>query len=126
MKKLPALSFYAIACAITLSSCVRNHDSGLSLTYTESDDYYSMNAEFSKSKTRAVERYMESKIGQTTKTPFTSARIDGTVALDDQTTFYMKKSPGTLKIKLDKDENSEEALEKIRSMCEGLKGVLSK
>jgi hypothetical protein len=38
--------------------------------------------------------------------------------------FYIKKSPGVLKIKLDRNANSEEAYHRIKSMCEGIKTVV--
>ena len=124
MKKLPAL-FYAIACTIIVSSCAHN-DHDLKLSVIESDEYYSMNAYFSRSKTKAVEQYMDSQLGRQSNMSFENSQIDGTLTLDDHTTFYVKKSPGVLKIKLNKDENSDEALAKVRSMCEGLKKIIAK
>jgi hypothetical protein len=38
---------------------------------------------------------------------FANTEIDGNITLDNQATFYMKKSPGFLNIKLDKEKNSE-------------------
>jgi hypothetical protein len=84
-----------------------------------------MKAKFSKSKTRDVEAYIDKKIGSKSNMSFANSRIDGTVSLDDQTKFYMEKSPGILKIKLDKDQNSEEAYYMIKSMCEGIKSVVT-
>ena len=123
MKKLHAL-FYALLW-ITAISCMHN-DHDINITLSESDHYYSMKAYFSKSKTRDVERYMDSRIGRRSNMSFVNSQIDGNLALDDHTTFYIKKSPGLLKIKFDKAENSEEAYERIRSMCEGIKQVLAK
>ena len=77
----------------------------------ESDHYYSMNADFSKSKTRDVEEYMDNRIGTRSNMSFVNSRIDGTIALDDHTTFYIKKYPGYIEIKLDKDKNSGDAYE---------------
>ena len=57
---------------------------------------------------------------------FVNSRIDGTIALDDHTTFYIKKYPGKLEIKLNKDENSDEAYERVKSMCNGIKKLLVK
>ena len=124
MKKLPAF-FYAIACMITVSSCMHT-DHNVSLSVSESDHYYSMNAHFSRSKTKALEQYMDRELGRQSNMSFRNAQIDGTIALDDSTTFYVKKSPGVLRIKLDKDENSDEALARVRSVCEGMKEVLAK
>ena len=85
-----------------------------------------MNADFSKSKTGAVEEYMDSTIGRRSNMSFVNSRIDGTLALDDHTTFYIKKYPGSIEIKLDKDKNSDEAYWHIKSMCEGIKKLLVK
>ena len=51
--------------------------------------------------------------------------INITPALDGHTTFYMKKYPGRIKIKLDKDENSYEAYHRIKAICEGIKKVIN-
>ncbi len=127
MKKLPALFVYAIICIITAFSCINNNDNGhASISVSESAHYYSMNAHFSKSKTRTVEEYMDSRIGRSINMSFVNSRIDGTLALDDHTTFYIKKYPGRLEIKLDKDKNSDEAYQGIKSMCDGIKKLLTK
>ncbi len=123
MKNLPAL-FYALAC-ITVISCMHN-DGNINISYSESGHYYSMKAHFSKSKTRDVEEYMDDRIGSGSNMSFVNTRIDGRLALDDHTTFYIKKYPGLVEIKLDKNENSYEAYQKIKSMCEGIKQVVIK
>ena len=95
MKKLAALFFCAIICMITAFSCMHTNDNGhTNLTFSESDQYYSMNAHFSKSKTRDVEEYMDSRIGTKSNMSFVNSRINGKLALDDHTTFYIKKIPG--------------------------------
>ena len=125
MKKLTTLFFSALTCLVIASSCRDSDDNGnISLSFKESDHYYSMNARFSKSKTRQVEQYIDSRIGKKSNMSFINTQIDGNIALDDQTNFYIKKSPGILRIKLDKYENSMEAYDRIRSMCEGLKKLL--
>jgi len=125
MKKLPALFLYAITCIITGFSCIHNNGN-TNFTFNESAHYYSMNADFSKSKTRAVEKYMDSRIGRRSNMSFVNSRIDGTLALDDHTTFYIKKYPGFIEIKLDKDQNSNDAYHEIKAMCEGIKKLLVK
>jgi hypothetical protein len=84
-----------------------------------------MNAYFPKNKTRDVDEYMDDRIGRRSKMSFVNSRIDGTIALDDHTKFYIKKSPGVLEIKLDKDENSDEAYHEIKLMCQGIKKILT-
>ena len=103
MKKLPALFAWAIMCILFGFSCTHS-DSDINFSVSEDDHYYSMNADFSKSKTRAVDEYMDSRIGRRSNMSFVNSRIDGTLALDDHTTFYIKKYPGFIEIKLDKDK----------------------
>ena len=124
MKKLPVL-FYALVC-ITVISCMHNDNGNINITLSESDQYYSMSARFSKSKTRNVEEYMDRRIGTRSNMSFVNSRINGKLALDDHTTFYIRKYPGLIKIKLDKDENSNEAYHRIKAMCEGIKKVINK
>ncbi len=68
---------------------------------------------------------MDNRIGSRSKMSFINSRIDGTIALDDHTKIYIKKSPGVLEIKLDKDENSSESYNEIKSMCQGMEKVLT-
>jgi hypothetical protein len=123
MKKLQAL-FFAFVC-ITAVSC-RHHHGNIDINYHESDKYYSMDAYFNKNQTREVDDYMDRRIGRKSNMSFANSRIDGTITLDDHTIFYIKKSPGVLKIKLDKDRNSNESYHEIKSMCIGIKKVLAK
>ncbi|MEP6949266.1 MAG: hypothetical protein ABI863_08335 [Ginsengibacter sp.] len=125
MKKLPALFFYALVCIVSGMSCIHNdHDTDISIS--EDDHYYSMDAHFSKHKMRNVEEYMDSRIGRRSNTSFTNSQMDAMLTLDDHTTFYIKKYPGRLEIKLDKNENSDESYHGIKSMCDGIKKLLAK
>ena len=94
------------------------------ISYSEGSHYYSMKAHFNKNKTRKVESYMDERIGDRIKMSFVKTRIDGQIALDDRTTFYIKKYPGFLEIKLDKEENSYQSYQRIRTMCEEIKTVI--
>ncbi len=124
MKKLFALLLCAFAGMTLASSCMHN-DHDTSISYKEAEGYYSMRAYFSKSKTRKVERYMDDQVGRRSHMSFINSQIDGTIALDDDTKFYIKKYPGYLEIKLDKDANSHESYDEIKSMCQGIKKVLT-
>ena len=99
-----------------------NHNTNIS--YKETSEYFSMKAHFNKNKMRDVEEYMNDKIGKSSNMSFANTQIDGKLTLDDQTTFYLKKSPGNLEIKLDKDENSDVSYNEIKSMCQGIKKVI--
>ena len=123
MKKLvPLIALIALAC-ITFMSC-RDHNRDLSITYHDADEHYSMHAHFSKRKIREVERYLDRALGDATQMSFVNSRINGKIALDDHTIFYIKKYPGHIKIRLNKYENSEAAYERIREMCEAMKEVI--
>ena len=124
MKKLPALFLYAIAYITVACSCMHN-DHDTSISYKDTGKYYSMKAYFSRSKTRKVEHYMDDRIGRNSHMSFVNSKIDGTIALDNHAKFYMKKYPGVLEIRMDKDENSYENFDEIKSMCQGIKKVLT-
>jgi hypothetical protein len=107
-------------------SCSQSINGNETINISESGHYYKMLAHFNPAKTTDVDEFMDHKIGKRSNMSFLNSRIDGKIALDDHTTFYIKKSPGYLQIKLDKEENSIEAYERIKSMCEGIKKMISK
>jgi len=121
MKKL-ILLFCAFQC-IFLTACRHNHGN-ISVRYKDNPDSYSMDAWFAKSKTRAAERYMNEKIGRQNNFSFINTQTDATITLDDGSKFYMKKSPGHITIKINKDEASDEAYHRMKRMCEGMKDVI--
>jgi hypothetical protein len=123
MKRLPALLFALFFVSIGISC--RDNNGNTDISYSESAHSYSMKAHFPGNKMRNVENYMDARIGKESNMSFVNAQIDGTLSLDDHTIFYIEKSPGTLKIKLDKDKNSDESYQEIKSMCEGIKKVLT-
>lgn len=123
MKKLiPLIALIALAC-VTLLSC-RHRDHDVTITYHDGDRSYSMSAQYSKRKIRAVERYMERMLGDESNISFHKSRINRKIILDDQSIIYIKKYPGRIKIKLNKYENSEYAYERIREICEGIEDVI--
>ncbi len=85
-----------------------------------------MKAYFNLHRTRDVEEYMDNRLGEVSSMSFVNTKIDGQIALDDHTTFYIKKYPGFVQIKLDKEKNSNQSYERVRSMCEGIKKILVK
>jgi len=123
MKK-KALLFFALM-SVGFISC-RWHSGNTSISYSEHDHYYSMKAYFNKNKTRKVENYMDEKLGDRSNTSFINTRIDGQIALDDHTLFYIKKYPGFLEIKFNREENSYQSYQRIKAMCEGIKEVVAR
>ena len=121
---------WALVCNLVMLwfciSCSQSNNGNVNIKISESENYYKMLAHFSTGKTTAVDDFMDYKIGSSNDMSFANSRIDGKLALDDHTTFYIKKYPGYLQIKLNKDKNSAEAYNRIKSMCEGIKKVISK
>jgi hypothetical protein len=124
MKKFSVIFLCALIWLCT-PSCI-HEGSRTSITISDADDSYYMSAQFSKSKTRDIEQYMDDRIGRNSRLSFVNTRIDGTITLDDHTTFYLKKSPGAVEIKLDKSKNSNESYHTIKSMCEEMKTLLAR
>ena len=122
MKKLLLLFF--VITGINFMSCMNNNNDDTSLTFTDTEHDYSMDAYFGQDRMRDVEHYMDRKIGRRSRMSFVNLRSDGKLTLDDNTKFYIKKYPGHIGINFDKDENSEEAYHRIKDLCEGMKEVL--
>jgi hypothetical protein len=124
MKKLTILFIYVLASG-ALFSCLHN-DHDVSLSYQDTDHEYSMTASYPKSNTRNVGEYMNNSLGARNNISFVNAQIDANLTLDDHTKFYIKKYPGYLEIKFNKEENSDESYREVKSMCQGLKKVLTR
>ena len=121
MKK-PAIFFCALSICIAIISC-GFPDGSISIKHSEYDHYYEMTAKFNPDRTAAVERWLDKELA-TGDMSFAKTEIDGNITLDNQATFYMKKSPGFLNIKLDKEKNSEAVYQQIRAVCEEINEVV--
>jgi len=121
MKKL-CLFLFALPCVL-LSSCW-HHDKDISFAYSDTYRSYSMDAWFSRSETRRAERYMNETFGQQHHISFYRSETEETFRLDDGSKFYMKKSPGHILIKINKDEASDNEYYSIKAMCIGMKDVV--
>ena len=120
--KNSAIFFCALSLCIAIISCGFPGGS-ISIKHSEYDHYYEMTAKFNPDRTAAVERWLDKELA-TGDVSFTNTEIDGNITLDNQATFYMKKSPGFLNIKLDKEKNSDAIYRKIRSVCEEINEVV--
>jgi hypothetical protein len=121
MKK-PTIFFCALSICIAINSCGFPGGS-ISIKHSEYDHYYEMTAKFNPDRTAAVERWLDKELASGDLS-FANTQIDGDITLDDKSVFYIKKSPGFLNIKLDKEKNSDAIYRKIRSVCEGIKDVV--
>ncbi len=92
------------------------HD--ISLQIKESDEKYQIYAYYNRSRTDEVQQYLDSKLRTHL---FRKSRINATITLEDDTRLYVKKTPGRLVIKFNRDENSVEAYRRMKELAEGLK-----
>ena len=98
-------------------------DGSVSIKQSEYSHYFEMTAKFNPDKTAAVEKLLDKELPSGDMS-FANTQIDGNITLDDKGTFYIKKSPGFLHIKLDKATNADEVYHRIRSVCEKIKDVV--
>jgi hypothetical protein len=126
MKKVLILVAAGVFLANIFSSCFNYHDNDVSISIQEDEEEYKLSAHFEDRKTKAVQNFIKEYTASTIN--FKSSNnnyIDATVTLDDNTRFYIKSKEGLLKIKFDKEENSEASYEKVKEMCEGVKDLLA-
>ena len=120
--KNSAIIFCALSLCIATISCGIPNGS-ISIKHSQYSHYYEMTAKFNPDRTAAVERWLDKELS-TGDVSFTNTEIDGNITLDNQATFYIKKSPGFLNIKLDKEKNSEAVYQQIRAVCEEINEVV--
>jgi len=121
MKKLAILICVLLPVVIIISCGFP--DGSISIKHSQYDHYYEMTAKFNPDKTAAVDKWLNKELA-TGDMSFASIEMDGEITLDNKATFYMKKSPGFLNIKLDKKKNSDAIYQKVRAACEGINDVV--
>jgi hypothetical protein len=127
-------SFYLTAfCLVSLSifllyTKMGNNTGNIAITVNDIDDTYKFTASFDPNATPRVLNYINKSIKPTGMGDYfdiTTQRIDITTLLNDHTEFYIKESPGELKVVLDKRKNSHASCLRIKRMCEGIKNLLA-
>ena len=118
MKKLAIALFVSIA----IASCSFPGGS-INIKHSQYDHYYEMTVKFNPDNTTKVDRYLDKELSSGNMS-FANTEMDGEITLENKTTFYIKKSPGYLNIKFDKEKNSEQAFVNIKSVLEGINEVV--
>ena len=124
-------SFYLTAfCILSLSIFLvwsklelNNHDTSIAIS--ENNDTYTLTASYDRGHSRAVYNYINENIRPNQLGDSEKDYFDVTTSLPDKTVFYIKESPGKLKIELNKKKNSTASYHRIKKMCEGVKGLLA-
>ena len=115
----------ALMILAALSSCFHFNDHDISISISDDDDEYEMDAAFRRNQTHAVQVYLNDHLLNKGNKFSRNDFVDKEITLDDKTTFYINSNPGSLHIKIDKTENSEEQCERVRQACEELKEILA-
>lgn len=123
MKKLFNLVLITVLSVSIFSSCKNKGD--ISISHSESNDFYKFIARFPEDRTKEVQRYMDSKLENGGDFSFENSRIDGTIALDNKMNFYIKMYPGSLKIEMSKSKNSYENYARMKKMGEDMGKILT-
>lgn len=126
---MKASFFIAAFCLVALSIFVgwikyQRNDGDISISVKNTDDYYSYTASFAEDMTGRVQDYINHSIKPNGLFKSTHDYFNVTTTLADQTNFYVKESPGELKIELNKRKNSTASYLRIKKMCDGISNVL--
>ncbi|MFI5158158.1 MAG: hypothetical protein ACHQF4_04790 [Sphingobacteriales bacterium] len=124
-------SFYLTAfCIIFLSVFLvwkkfEVYDHSINISVSENFDSYHFSANYNPENTGRVQDYINSSIAPNGLFRSENDYMDINTTLSDKTNFYIKESPGRVKITIDKRKNSFNSYMRIKKMCEGIKGLLA-
>lgn len=114
----------SIATFLLVCSALFSQNDNIKATTKESDDAYEFSAEFNKNKNPEIVKYINNVLGKSNNVSFAHTNLDSKMSLNDKSTFYMKLSPGYLKIKISKKENTMENYKKLKRMCQGVNEIV--
>jgi hypothetical protein len=125
MKKYSLSIILALVILASFPSCFHFSDHDISISVSDDEDEYEMDADYSRSQAHAVRVYLNNHLLNGKFKMRRNDYLDKEITLDDKTTFYINSNPGSLQIRIDKKENSEEQCERVRQACEDLKEILA-
>jgi len=114
-----ALSFFLFWARFNFNS----HDTAI--TVNDDRDSYTFTARYDRIATARVEGFINKNISPDQMGSSVEDYIDANTRLNDNTRFYIKESPGKLKIRIDKTTNTVASYYRIRKMCDGVKELLT-
>ncbi len=123
MKKQKLL-YVALAVTVIagLSAC---HDHGVHIRVNNDDDEYRLRASFDRDLTDDVQRIINRHLNKHHAGSVAYIHTDCDYDLDDGTRFSLNLKPGRVRIRFDRDENTEESYEDMQAMCDEIKETLS-
>src|SRR5882762_5650493 len=120
--------FIAALCLVSLSIFIgwvkfQKNNGDVSITVKDTDDAYTYTASFDEDYTGKVQSYINHSIKPNGLFKSTHDYFNVTTILKDGTDFYIKESPGDLKVEINKRKNSTSSYLRIKKMCEGVSNV---
>lgn len=103
--------------SVVFASCW--HDN-INISVHNSRYQYRFYASYNIAQTENVQEYLKEKGIDFSDDDYTNT----TVVLHDDTKFYLKSSPGRIKILLNKKENTEATYKRVKHICDGLTDYL--
>ncbi len=124
MKKISWLVVCNLFVLCFILSCSRVGGHSLTYEVSESGTYFTIRAKYDKQQSEEVDRFMDRYFDKYKKFSFQNTVMDATLTLNDGTGFYIKKQPGYLSIKFNKEKNSPTAYRQMKLLGERLKTVM--
>jgi hypothetical protein len=125
MKKNFSLPLSMLFCAGIFTACnfTSGHDTRISIH--DNPDTYRFSARYDPKNAAGVENFVEQKLAQNGLTIGNENNFDANVLLNDGTGMYIHLSPGSLKINLNRHDNSTASYLEVKQICEGVKNILA-
>ncbi|MFZ1786088.1 MAG: hypothetical protein WAU23_12865 [Ferruginibacter sp.] len=122
MKKYFIVAVLGFILLPALTSCFHHHN--LSITETDDDDEFEMDAKFEPHRTHEVKVYLDKHLLGSSVVSVVDRSGKEEVLLDDHSSIYIKADRGRLQISINKDGNSEVALTRVKQICRDLEDIL--
>jgi hypothetical protein len=125
MKTIFALLFLLLSLGSLESSSVRAESERTSVSINESDELYELSSIYKKEQYETIRGHVNEHLAPDRLFSSSINEIEATVTLRDGTRFFIRSYPGKLKISIQKGENSDSSVKRIKKMCEGIKSIVS-
>lgn len=124
-------NLFIILCLLSFAFCFpylkkELNGDNIKISRTETQEGFTFTASFNKVKSPKVQAYIDEYLKPMGNFSMKNVEIDATITLDDKSNFYLKTTPGELKIKVEKEETSASNYFKLKRMCESLSDVIAK
>jgi hypothetical protein len=101
------------------------NNGNINISFSENKEEVTISAKFPKDKTKEVQNYLTKELNGSDDFSFINTELDATITLHNKMNFYIYSNEGTLKIIMDRINNSAESYRKMKKMNEDLKKILT-